>query len=246
MNLNDWMRNKMCQIKKIIAVKITKITTFVLSCFLNWEHFHIHVQGTLSLAFPRWKKGSHLSQKIPYSLSNTLNCVCQTTSAGPTKSSLSWLRGILKQSIQIAIVQMKEGNFQEENLDSPVFLHIQFPHIQSLFLKCILHYTSGQRFLAYCSYSGYCATFPVFTPSCPAWQPGQIETGSVSAFLTLTSFMLTHLSYSTCSLYYFCGHIIVLPSIPCLCNNIMNSLRARIGFSTNLDLLLLPLHTVTP
>lgn len=45
------------------------------------------------------------------------------------------LSGVLKWIIQIAIVQMKERRFQEENIDLLVLLHIQFPHIQSLFLN---------------------------------------------------------------------------------------------------------------
>lgn len=194
----------MCQIKKI-TVKISKITMFFLSWFLNWEHlstFSIYVQGTCLLLFPGKKRITSFSEDSLF----FLNCVCQTTSVYPTKSSLSWLSRILKRIIQIAIVQMKEGNFQEENLDSFVFLHIQFPYIQSLFLN-VFTITPQYRDFWHTVVTQDTMPLPQFLlPLALPGSPNCIINRLDQSQLSLTSLMFTHPSYSIYSLYYFCNH----------------------------------------
>lgn len=122
------------------------------------------------LAFSRKEKTTPFSKTVLDSLSNILNCVCQTTLC-PTKSFLSCL---IKRNFEMGYlnvqVQTKEGNFQEENLDVFVFLHIQFPSIQSL-LFLSTSSTVAQCRMPITPHRAYFLTpyhFPILTPSCPA------------------------------------------------------------------------------
>lgn len=154
------------------------------------------------------------------------------------------LSGVLKWIIQIAIVQMKGRKFQEKNRDLLVLLHIQLPHIQSLFLN-VFTITPQYRDFQHTVVTQDTIPPPQF--SLPLALPGDPvkfyykQIGSVLAFLTLIPLMLTHTHAQHTWPPLLPWYIIRLPTIPCLHNKITNSLKARIVFSTNLDLLLLPL-----